>query len=200
MASRAGWCKAHKNWASTIKNSASCERTKGRARTAVETKWRRGVRGEFAGGIQHNASSEVINLIRWRSHILFFLSLYVSLIQETVKGRRKEYLKAPKLRAAGKTWHRPLVMCVSVHCVLACLGPLYACPLGTKGFKLVWRRFTFSQSLLARRTQLGQWQDLDVTTSQMGMLSFILCPLPSKAHACGCKGLTHILPNQCVKA
>lgn len=37
------------------------------------TKWRKkGTLGEFVGGIQLDAHSEIINPIRWKSHHLFF--------------------------------------------------------------------------------------------------------------------------------
>lgn len=50
----------------------------------------RGPRREFVGGIGLVACREMIDLIRRRSRLLFFPSLYVSLIHTTTKGRRRE--------------------------------------------------------------------------------------------------------------
>lgn len=55
------------------------------------TKWRRGERrASFVGGIQFSVCSEIINLIRLRSRLLFFPPLYVSLMQGTAQGQKQD--------------------------------------------------------------------------------------------------------------
>lgn len=53
----------------------------------------RGVRSEFVGGIELDACSEIINLVRSGSKHLLFTLLYVSLTPQTVEGHKTRALR-----------------------------------------------------------------------------------------------------------
>lgn len=58
------------------------------------TKWRRGACGaSLFGGIELDACSEIINLVRWGSKHLLFTLLYVSLTPQPVEGHKTRALR-----------------------------------------------------------------------------------------------------------